>query len=487
MKKFLAMLLALAMCLMAAACAANPSSGETNASTGSTETTTPEGQEGDDLTTGYFTYAYAVEGMGDMVRYFHFYPDQGLGGICLYASSGGGGTQLSIGFYSVEETPFAYSCWSAREERNSEGTGRKEGTAPYTIVFTEIDGSEMGSVGYDGEYVYVDGEETGGFVIADARNMRFARDTADSYPEAYAAEVGQLLLRVEAVGDATSFVEIYHDGTYSDMVNMLIEGTYTYAEENGVKVYTLTPNDSSDAAAAITFQDNGTITYASGGSTLEMKQEVQKVLFLALTGKVTQTEYNMEAEYTMELYEDGTCELLVDMAGNAVSVDTGSYLTNASYDLEFTLNMLGALTAGGDFSDPAAPKYSMEIPAIQAFSLSEATLNYGQAEKTVAFAFTGTVTQTAYSMEGEYTLNMYDDNSCELIVTLAGNAASVDAGTYALDSAYNFALTMNTLGVLTAKGDFADPSAPVYTVEIPAVEAYSLSEATLIYGQASGT
>lgn len=493
MKKTLSLILALAMVFTIAACthddppaSSAPPEQTPSDSTPPLESTPPE--ESNALTDGYFTYAYSVEGMGDMVRYLHFYEDIGLGGVCFYASSGGGGTQSVIGFYTVEDKPFDYSCWATREERNSEGTGRTDGTAPQTITLTSPSGEAMGSVGYDGAYIYAGDEIVSNFVIADARNMRFGRDTENAYPDAYAAayaaEVGQLLLKVHADGDATSFLEIYHNGTYSDMVNMMIEGTYTYAEAGGVKTYTLTPDDFSESPASLSVAADGSMTYTAGdGSTAAMVEDVEKLLFLSLTGPVTQTEYNMEAAYTMNLYEDGSCELMVDMAGNNVSADTGTYIIDASYDLVFTMGLLGELTAKGDFADPANPAYTLEVPELAAFNLSAATLVYGAQAKTVAFAFTGPVPQTAYNMEGTYTLNAYDDNTCELTVELAGNTAPVDAGTYRLNETYNFVFTLETLGELTTTADFSDPANPVYSLDVPAVEAFSLGEATIGYGQ----
>lgn len=485
MKKAFSLILALAMVFTLAACNNNADSQTESPSPEQSESGESAAPEANALTDGYFTYGYAVEGMGDMVRYLHFYEDIGLGGICFYASSGGGGTQSVIGFYTVEDKPFDYSCWATREERNSEGAGQTAGTAPQTITLTGVNGDTLGSVGYDGQYIYVGDENVSAFVIADARNMRFGHDTENAYPDAYAAEVGQLLLKVHADGDTTSFLEIYHNGTYSDMVNMMIEGAYTYAEAGGVKTYTLTPDDSGESPASLTIAADGSITYTAGdGSATAMVEDVEKTLFLALAGPVTQTEYNMEAAYTMNLYEDGSCELVVDLAGNAVAVDTGSYVTDASYDLVFTMGLLGELTAKGDFADPANPAYTLEIPELSDLNLSAATLTYGAQAKTVSFTFTGPVPQTEYNMEGTYTLTAYEDETCELSVELAGNTAPVDAGTYHMDDTYNFVFTLEALGELTTTADFSDPANPVYTLDVPAVAAFSLGEATIGYGQA---
>ena len=47
----------------------------------------------------------------------------------------------------------------------------------------------------------------------------------------------------------------------------------------------------------------------------------------------------------------------------------------------FSLDTLGELTTTADFSDPANPVYMLEVPAVEAFSLGEATIGYGQAEE----------------------------------------------------------------------------------------------------------
>lgn len=324
MKKTLSLILALAMVFTLAACGSDAGTPSAEPSAEPTESAAPEANA---LTDGYYTYGYSVEGMGDMVRYLHFYEDIGLGGICFYASSGGG-TQSVIGFYTVEDKPFDYSCWATREERNSEGTGQTAGTAPQIITLTGVNGDTLGSVGYDGQYIYVGDENVSAFVIADARNMRFGRD------------------------------------------------------------------------------------------------------------------------------------------------------------LVFTMGLLGELTAKGDFADPANPAYTLEIPELADLNLSAATLTYGAQAKTVSFTFTGPVPQTAYNMEGTYTLTAYEDETCELSVELAGNTAPVDAGTYHMDETYSFVFALDTLGELTTTADFSDPANPVYTLGVPAVEAFSLGEATIGYGQA---
>ena len=200
----------------------------------------------EDIKDSYYIYAFTPEGWSDaMTYYFHFYDEiPGIGQV-FYAGMAMNQVNFSRTYELLEE-PFAYECY---EERGSEEAVK--GEAEYTVVFYDFDGNEIDRCGIDKDILYNDSEivATGGGPTMYKRD----RDGKDSkYIETYEAERPQTVSEFEAVDEETSRVYLYHNGTYSDMVNLEIEGTWALEQlEDGSKRYTLTPESESDTGAVL--------------------------------------------------------------------------------------------------------------------------------------------------------------------------------------------------------------------------------------------
>lgn len=464
------------------------------------------------LTEGYYTYSYSVEGYGQMLRFMHFYDN----GVVYYGQSGGGGTQGYIYFYEVEKAPFEYSVWYTRAEReegqaNDEGktedTGLHEGTADYTITVTSTtDSSVSYTIGFDGENIYTSTES---FVIDDARRMRFTHDTEGEYEE-----LGQAVVKLVTPEDADYYIQINHNGTYTDMMGEIIdEGTWTMATENGVTTYSLTSNGSDSVTATLVVNADGTGTYTPAGGTSQNvipEQEevvVQELVVLrgTATGKDT-SGADVAYEYTLTLFDDQSYTL--DLEGNGVSltVAEGSFApSGANYSLDvssstyFTEDILVNVTYNSDYTQIQSA--SCEIPAIDSIFLSSASLSSiislhtltglhaGFAPATLEIMSDGTVTYTvempaAYGgtmvMDGTYT----DGTDGGYTVTITSAQGTItftvtdENGMLAVsDTTNNITLsnvdyTLNGLhaGFAAATLSILNDGTVVYVVEMP--EAY---------------
>lgn len=213
------------------------------------------------ITEGYYSYTYPVDGMDDMCAFFHFYEEQPVLGSVFYASFAW--NQITyVGTYTVEEKESAYKCIANRDDQTAEPTVYTEGTAPYTVTFYDFAGNELGACGFDGEILYND-TAIGGTGVTECM-MYHDADPASEYMATYEGEVGVAYLDFVAE-DPTSTLTLYHNGRYMDLVNMLVEGTWSMAEGADGYEYTLTPDSDSDTGAVVAVAtDEQTCVYTPG-------------------------------------------------------------------------------------------------------------------------------------------------------------------------------------------------------------------------------
>lgn len=297
------------------------------------------------ITEGYYTYSYPVEGIGDMTYYFHFYEEQPVIGAVFYA--GFALNQINFaGTYKVEEKEMEYSCYPDREKQlNNELT---TGTAPYTITFFDWEGNVLDECAYDGEFLYNDMEVITG--VGTGQSI-YAHDTDgenSSYVDTYAAEVGQIYLSYVAAQDAASTVALYHNGTYLDMVNMMIEGTWSMEESGDSYTYALTPHMEIDTPATLVVPtDKATATYTpKDGDAVEMlnAESAGPKVVMTLKGEAPIPGQEVNAELLGNLYEDGSCDLVASAFGQAMPIDQGTYaVAEDGYTITFTFDMAGEI------------------------------------------------------------------------------------------------------------------------------------------------
>lgn len=212
------------------------------------------------ITQGRYVYSYPVEGMDDMTYFFHFYEEQPVLGRVYYA--GFALNQITFsGTWTIEETPCDYACYDGR---NAETL--TEGTAPYTVTFYDWDGNVVDSCGFDGQILYEDMETITG-VGGSPNFYHFDSDVKDSeYAAVYQAEAGVTVYDFEADDDASSTITLYHNGSYLDMVNMMVEGTWSMEESQEGYRFVLTPESDTDTAATLSVSgDKATAVYQPDG------------------------------------------------------------------------------------------------------------------------------------------------------------------------------------------------------------------------------
>ena len=299
------------------------------------------------ITEGYYTYAYPVEGMGDIYYYFHFYnDDSGIGNV-FYA--GFAFNQINFaGTYTVEKTPHDYSVAESREKQlnNEVATG----TAPYTITFYDWEGNVLDSCGYDGEYLYNDMTKITGIGTENCRYSHDLDGEASKYYEGYQGEVGQVYLSYVSEADASSTVALYHNGTYLDMVNMMVEGKWTMEKTADGYSYSLVPNSTSDTAATLAVaSDKATAVYTpEGGTAVSMVNAATAgpKAVMVMKGAAPIPGQDANADLVGNLYDDGTCDLVASAFGQEMPLDQGTYsMGEDGYIVTFQFDKAGEIVS----------------------------------------------------------------------------------------------------------------------------------------------
>lgn len=355
MKKYLAIILSLVLCLsLLAGCGGSsaPAATEAPATEAPTEAATEAPTEAapveadpiEALAGSIYYFGYPVEGLGNMVQFYHFYPDDlGIGAV-FYA--GYAWNQITFsGTYTVEEVPCDYE---ALPERGDDVEAVK-GTAPYTITLFGWDGAELDKLAYDGEHVYNIAENTncdpmtggGKYVLAKADEAALAE-----YADTFEGELGIAYLNFVDPEDASATVQLNTNGTYSDLALFAVEGTWAKTAEGE---YTLTPKDAADDGAVLTEQEDGTFLYVSTNGT-EVTMEQVKAANVAYTfaGK---TPFNgVDADVTISAYDDGTATVVMAAFGMEMEIDKGTYTFEDPAIFTFTLEGAGEIVSefGGD-------------------------------------------------------------------------------------------------------------------------------------------
>ena len=157
------------------------------------------------------------------------------------------------GTYTVEKKDKAYAVYPDREAKSDGKTKPTEGTAPYTITFFDWDGKVVDSCGFDGKAMYNDMKK---LTTATGANVVYSYDKGGKTSKsvlAYEGEVGVAYLDFINPYDETATLTLFHNGTYLDMMNMMVEGTWklTKSGPSGNSIV-LTPGEDKSKTVAIT-------------------------------------------------------------------------------------------------------------------------------------------------------------------------------------------------------------------------------------------
>ncbi len=364
-RKSIALLLVLTLLLSLAACSSSSTDAETEAAettvaASETEAAETEAAEttaalSDDplemITQGYYQHCYTAEGYGEYCYYFHFYEEIPVLGAVFYAGLNNNRSNFA-GTYTVEETPFEYSCYPDRQSKVDK-TDLRTDTAPYTITFYDWDGNQIGQVGYDGDVLYNVMDEGDTIYAQGSGTVFYLHDTTGEKASYYENEVGVPYLSYVADDTVTSTLAINHDGSYTDLVNSMVEGTWTVAEtDDGGLEFTLTPTDSWETGAVVvTSADKQTCTYTpDGGESVAMSVPTDSTasVICTFTGVYTLEAYGIDADVVLYLYDDETCAATMSVAGNDMELASGTY-TQENYT--FTLDLGDAGTVSSEIVD----------------------------------------------------------------------------------------------------------------------------------------
>ena len=353
MKKYLAILLALVLCIsMLAACTPQPTepAGTTPKPTEPQPTepkpTEPQPTEPADpieaLPGSIYYYAKAVEGLGNMIQFYHFYPDDlGIGAV-FYAGYAWNQIYFS-GTYTVAEEPIEYTI-------TVDGEGNTEtGTAPYTITLYGWDGAELDKIGYDGEHVYniavnvnSDPMAGGGVVKQD----KATAEVIEANPDTFAGEKGIPYMNFVNPEDASATLQLNTNGTYSDLVFFAVDGKWAKTAEGE---YTLTPADPTNDGAVVKLQEDGSYKYTSTSGSEVILQEVKEAaVSYTFAGKTPFMD--TEADVVITCLDDGTCTVTIAAFGMQMPIDQGTWSADAAFTFTFQFESAGQIVSeyGGE-------------------------------------------------------------------------------------------------------------------------------------------
>ena len=457
-KKLLALILAGVMVLSLVACGA-PAADPTEAPAAPTEapaapTEAPASTDPlDMITEGYYQHCYTAEGYGEFGYFFHFYEEVPVLGSVFYAGLNNNRANF-VGTYTVEEVPFDYACFPDRATKTDPNATPTEGTAPYTVTFFDWDGNEIGKCGFDGDILYNVMDEGSVIYAAGSGTVNYLHDTTGEKSKYYEGELGVPYLEYVADDEKTSTLAINHNGTYTDLVNAMIEGTWTVADnaEGGLD-FTFTPYDSLDTGAVVsTNADKTKCTYTpDGGDSIAMSlpDSGPKVAH-AFEGTYHIAAYKMDAAVVLNAYDDGSCNVTMSVAGNTQEMAKGTYVLDG-YTFVFSFDGMDEIKSSVDGTGTITIDLSIAGTSVGDVQ-TVLTRVVEEKEPEVVHSFAGKHTITAYNMEADVVLNAYDDGSCVVTASVAGKEVELAKGTYVLDG-YTFIFSLDGLDEIKSSVD----------------------------------
>ena len=380
----LVLVLALAACAPAPATTAPTTTAPTTVPT-TAEPTTPAEPS---ITDGIFDSTWTPEGYGELVNYFHFYPN-GIFYLSLY-----NGGQYLAGYYEIKDMQIEYTPDKEKDDVKA--------TADQAVVLTNLDGSEYATLAYDGTTLY-------NLPTLYDRNFTHVPDSDHSSDD----ENGIAIIEFMLGDDEYSLVRLMHNGTFQDTIGEMIEGTWARDGD----VYTLTDADSGKDYTVALDAAAGTAEYkALDGSTQTLNLVKESATLVTFWGSTEEATYGL-MEIDIACKEDGTATLLVKYAG-VENKQEGTWVL-ADDKMKITLSI-----GGVDYEAP------LDV-ATRTFSFDFATSD-GSADITVPLT---TAAKVAFTWVGEtndkVVMECYADGTCAVIYVGMG---TITTGTWAMDT-----------------------------------------------------
>lgn len=375
----------------------------------------PETPTGTGLTAGYFEYIMRPEGREEYLNYIHFYEN----GVYYFSAYNDG--QYSAGYYELLDEPIEYPV-------DKDAPDGEKATAEQTIVFTDLNGTELARCGYANDSIY--------FVSFFYDNTFEHNPTADNNPD---NETGVTVEEFMLEGDEYSTVLLKHNGTYLDSLVTIVEGTWA---KNG-DVYTLI----SDEGDEYTLTVNGdTAEYATPeGETMQLVRVVAATALMQFTGSTEEAAYG-EMIVNIYAYEDGTAELVVSYGGQD-NATKGTWVQQENYNLLFDFDGITQEAV----LDTETRTYSMEYlgnDGVGDVTVLLEQVEVGGGERTVEMTFIGEENENIQ-------LEMYSDGTCEMVYVGMG---TMETGTWSMDDSSAMpviSITLDTTGEIEVETDYA--------------------------------
>lgn len=166
----------------------------------------------------------------------------------------------------------------------------------------------------------------------------------------YEAELGIAYLDFVASQEATSTLTLYHNGRYMDLVNMMVEGTWSMAQGADGYDYTLTPDSDSDTKAVLSVAaDQAKATYTpDGGEAVAMVSTASSGPKAAMEMKGTTPipGQEVEADVVGQLFDDGSVKVVASAFGQEMELDAGTWtMGEDGFTVTFTFDNAGEIVS----------------------------------------------------------------------------------------------------------------------------------------------
>ena len=293
-------------------------------------------------------YKFSAEGYGDFAFFFKFYEEDPVLGKVYYAGMSNN-RQNFAGTYELVEEPYEYKAYNTREEEQADRehvAHTAVGTAPYTIILKDWDGTEMGRMGFDGEKLINAQDKNTAKIYSSGSTPYVYNKNTGSFDQTIAGEMPIAVFEYVADDDVTSTVQVNHNHTYTDLVAAMIEGSWTASQAaDGAITFEFTPNDSSDTPATLVVSaDKATAVYtAEGEDPINMSVPKPAVTVEHTFEGTSPTSYGKDATLVIECLSDGTFSLKGTVFGQTSEFDKGTWSVNASHKFTFNCEKAGTL------------------------------------------------------------------------------------------------------------------------------------------------
>ncbi|MGS0972438.1 MAG: hypothetical protein ACVCEJ_04220 [Candidatus Izemoplasmataceae bacterium] len=360
------------------------------------------------LTDYYYEYTIVYDG-SEIVNFINFYEN----GVFYFSKYGG--SQYQAGYYEIETD----GSWDFETQGpNNSETDLYTETCTSRFVFYDVDGvTELGTAGWDEENLAVVGLELYG-----TRDF-VANPESDLTPN---DETGVVFGQFFIEGDEYSELLFNHNGTYTDAIDSVVYGTWTFASN----FYTLTPDEGGDAYTFTLNEDGLTGTYVNGSFTTTLVAPVEAEPVHVLTDTHIDETYG-DFVGTLTLYDDDTATLILDYYGAVTHEYSGTWAEDTSGDLTVTIDGI-EYTATLSGTDTFNLEYTDENDIVLSLT--------NESGPTVLFSWTGTDSML---------LDFYDDGT---YVFEYASYSIVEEGTWTWEN-FEMTLTQSDDTVITATMD----------------------------------